>query len=100
MTTSKAKRGSPSDGSLKEKVEHVKKQRGPHRWHTCHWPGCSQQVHPSRWGCKTHWFKLPKVLRDKIWASYRIGQEETMRPSLAYIQAAKEVNEWIRTSCG
>lgn len=47
------------------------------------------------WGCKAHWFTLPKVLRDRIWATYRRGQEITKRPSAEYIQAAKDVQEWI-----
>jgi hypothetical protein len=47
------------------------------------------------WGCKTHWFALPKYLRDKIWATYRPGQEITKTPSLEYIAAAREVQEWI-----
>jgi len=25
-------------------------------------------VPPKMWGCKKHWFKLPKSLRDKIWS--------------------------------
>jgi len=34
--------------------------------HTCHWPGCNKEVPPAMWGCKTHWFSLPKRLRDRI----------------------------------
>ena len=40
------------------------------REHTCHWPGCKKQVPPAMWGCKKHWFMLPKHLRDRIWAAY------------------------------
>jgi len=50
------------------------------------------------WGCKTHWFALPKGLRDRIWATYRPGQEVTKTPSAEYIQAAKDVREWIARS--
>lgn len=63
--------------------------------HTCHWPGCKTPVPPSMWGCKGHWFSLPKRLRDKIWATYRRGQEIDKRPSGTYIDAAKEVQAWI-----
>jgi hypothetical protein len=64
--------------------------------HTCHWPGCQKSVPPAMWGCKTHWFRLPKRLRDLIWATYRPGQEIRKTPSTAYIKAATEVQEWIR----
>ncbi len=63
--------------------------------HTCHWPGCKKSVPPRMWGCHTHWFKLPKYLRDLIWRTYRPGQEITKTPSLQYIEAAKQVQAWI-----
>jgi hypothetical protein len=64
--------------------------------HTCHWPGCDKEVPPAMWGCKGHWFTLPKPLRDRIWATYRRGQEITKSPSPEYIEAALAVQEWIR----
>lgn len=63
--------------------------------HTCHWPGCTKEVPPKMWGCKTHWFKLPKRLRDKIWATYVPGQEISKTPSKEYLEAATEVRNWI-----
>jgi len=63
--------------------------------HRCHWPMCGKPVPPSMWGCKRHWFMLPKSLRDRVWATYRPGQEVDKRPSDAYIAVAKEVREWI-----
>ena len=42
---------------------------------TCFWPGCPKAVPVSRLGCRPHWFALPKVLRDAIWAHYRPGQD-------------------------
>lgn len=63
--------------------------------HTCHWTGCIKNVPPSMWGCKDHWFRLPKHLRDRIWATYRPGQEITKTPSEAYIAAAQDVQTWI-----
>ena len=65
------------------------------RNHTCHWPGCPEVVSPRMWGCKEHWFRLPKRLRDEIWDSYRPGQEVTKTPSARYIEAAQEVQKWI-----
>lgn len=63
--------------------------------HTCHWPGCGKEVSPAMWGCKGHWFTLPKHLRERIWATYRRGQEITKSPSPEYIEAALEVQRWI-----
>jgi hypothetical protein len=52
-------------------------------------------VPPSRWGCKLHWFKLPKRLRDRIWQTYQPGQEITKDPSRQYLAAARAVQAWI-----
>lgn len=77
-----------------EKVAHVKKQVQT-REHHCHWPGCAEQVPPAMWGCKKHWFQLPKRLRDAIWAKYVPGQEARMDPSDEYLEVAWEVQKWI-----
>jgi len=66
--------------------------------HTCHWPGCDRAVPPKMWGCREHWFRLPKRLRDAIWRTYVPGQEITKTPTAAYISAAKEVQAWISRS--
>lgn len=63
--------------------------------HTCHWPGCAKNVPPAMWGCRIHWFTLPKFLRDKVWTTYIPGQEITKTPSPAYLKVANEVQEWI-----
>lgn len=78
-----------------EKVAHVKSQ-GQTRAHHCHWPGCKKNVPPAMWGCYTHWRRLPKSLRDKIWEAYRLGQEADMRPSREYLDVADEVQRWIK----
>ena len=82
------------------KSDYVKKQKQD-RDHTCHWPGCGKQVPPAMWGCRQHWFALPKYLRDRIWATYQIGQEKCLdgggpRPSKEYLAVAREVQEWIK----
>ena len=77
------------------KYDHVRAAKQT-RGHGCHWPGCPAQVPPAMWGCKSHWFKLPQALRNRIWATYRAGQEETMTPSDDYLAAADAVQEWIR----
>jgi hypothetical protein len=48
------------------------------------------------WGCKKHWFMLPKSLRDLIWGTYRPGQEKDMTPSKEYMEVATKVQKWIR----
>ena len=78
-----------------DKVNYVKSQTQS-RKHTCHWPGCNKQVPPAMWGCKTHWFKLPKYIRDEIWLTYRPGQETSLTPSEDYIKAADKAEKWIR----
>lgn len=80
-----------------DKVAYVKSQSQSRR-HTCHWPGCDRQVPPAMWGCKPHWFKLPYGLRAMIWASYEPGQEVDMSPSEDYLDAAREVQEWIENN--
>ena len=83
--------------SKEAKVKHVKAAKQS-RSHGCHWPGCTKQVAPALWGCLEHWRRLPKHLRDKIWATYRINQEETLTPSSAYVRAAREAQEWIQAN--
>jgi hypothetical protein len=63
--------------------------------HTCHWTGCSKEVPPAMWGCKTHWYRLPKWIRDRIWATYKPGQEITKTPSRAYAFTASMAQKWI-----
>lgn len=64
--------------------------------HHCHWPGCPKRVPPAIWGCRDHWYTLPPHLRRKILTAYRPGQEITKRPSAEYLEAAQEVQLWIR----
>lgn len=79
---------------IAEKVTYVKSQRQT-RLHECHWEGCTKQCPPAMWGCRDHWFRLPKNLRDLIWRTYRPGQEKDLSPGAEYIEAAKEVRQWI-----
>ena len=53
--------------------------------HTCHAHGCKQPVPPAMWGCRSHWYSLPKKIRDAVWREYRPGQENTKTPSLRYM---------------
>lgn len=78
-----------------DKVAHVKRATQS-RTHGCHWPGCGKQVPPALWGCPTHWYALPRSLRDRIWRTYLPGQEESGSPSREYVDAANAVQDWIR----
>jgi hypothetical protein len=80
--------------SITDKVAHVRAARQT-RDHTCHWPGCDRQVKPALWGCRAHWYALPKAFRDRIWQTYRPGQESDGRPSADYLAVAREVQDWI-----
>jgi len=80
--------------NMNSKAEYVRRQPQS-RNHTCHWPGCERQVPPAMWGCKEHWRKLPKALRDAVWKAYRPGQEINMTPSAEYIAVATLVQAWI-----
>jgi len=77
------------------KVRYVKRATQS-RKHHCHWPGCDKEVPPAKWGCYPHWMKLPKRLRDAIWAAYEPGQEKTLTPSRGYLAVAREVQDWIK----
>ena len=78
------------------KVTYVRRARQT-RQHTCHWPGCDKQVPPAMWGCREHWYKLPRHLRMAVWAAYRVGQEEDLQVSAEYMKAARDVQDWIAT---
>ena len=52
-------------------------------------------VPPKMWGCRPHWYKLPKTLRAKVWAAYVPGQEIAKTPSPEYVEVAREVQRWI-----
>jgi len=38
--------------------------------HTCPAPECSRQVPAHQLACRTDWYRLPKDLRDRVWAAY------------------------------
>lgn len=81
--------------TIQAKKDYVRKQ-DQSRDHECHWPGCTRQVPPALWGCKAHWRRLPRHLRNKIWNTYRPGQEVTFTPSAAYVEVALEIQAWIK----
>jgi hypothetical protein len=86
-----------ADIPIQQKVAYVMRQ-GQDRDHTCHWPGCTVQCRPAFWGCRKHWYMLPKHLRDAIWQAYRPGQEVDATPSQSYMEVARKVREWIHVN--
>ena len=83
--------------SIGDKVAHVRRA-GQTRNHACHWPGCTEQVPPAKWGCLRHWRRLPQRIRDRIWRAYQIGQEQNGWPSRDYLDAARDAQVWIRAN--
>ena len=80
---------------MNRKVEYVQQATNQDGKHHCHWLGCTKRVPPAMWGCKPHWFTLPKRLRDRIWQAYQPGQEISKTPSRDYIEAARAAQEWL-----
>lgn len=79
---------------IQRKADYVRAARQT-RNHECHWPGCQEQCKPAAWGCRRHWYMLPLSLRNRIWATFRPGQEATLTPSRQYVAVAREVQTWI-----
>ncbi len=62
--------------------------------HRCPWPGCTVKVAPDLWGCKSHWFQIPRDKRIRLWKAYRAGQ--TMQTASAeYVEAAQDIHRWM-----
>jgi hypothetical protein len=79
---------------MSSKADYVRAQAQT-RKHFCHWPGCTVQVPPAMWGCRRHWFQIPRALRTRLWATYKPGQEITGTPTLEYVAVAAELQRWI-----
>jgi hypothetical protein len=47
----------------------------PYRNSRCPILGCGQQIDPSRLMCRSDWYRVPKDVRDQVWATWRSGQE-------------------------
>lgn len=62
--------------------------------HPCPWPECPKRLDRKYWGCGTHWFKLPKALRDKIWGTWGERRKPGGNPQ-PHIDACAEADRWI-----
>lgn len=62
--------------------------------HECPGNGCERQVAASMLACRTHWYRVSKQTRARVWAAYRAGSDDHL-PAMQ--QAIKEMNAstWV-----
>ena len=46
--------------------------------HQCSVPGCGRSLPLDMLMCRAHWFRVPKALRDEVWAAWRQYQRGTL----------------------
>lgn len=63
--------------------------------HICHATGCKVPVPPRMFMCKRHWFRMPKSMRDEIWAVYVPGQEISKTPTREYLEVARRCVSYL-----
>ena len=68
--------------------------------HTCHATSCEVKTSPEMFMCRKHWFMLPKVMRNKIYSTYRVGQCDDWAISKEYSEVAKECVRFIAAKEG
>ena len=56
--------------------------------HHCHAKGCAVEVPPEMLMCLRHWRMVPQPLKRAVWMTYRNGQCDDKKPSLAWVAAA------------
>lgn len=66
--------------------------------HICHATGCSTPVPPRMLMCLKHWRMVPRSLQDRVWATYRVGQEIDKQPSAEYLEVQKAAVDWVETA--
>lgn len=57
--------------------------------HACPWPGCTQCVPRHLWGCKAHWYRLPRDLRERCAWAWRYGTFAD------HVKVLEEIDEWL-----
>jgi hypothetical protein len=63
--------------------------------HLCHATGCTTSVPPRMFMCRSHWFALPKQMRDDIWAEYVPGQEIRKDPTPEYMEITQRCIQYL-----
>jgi len=54
----------------------------------CVVPGCEAEIDPTRLMCRDDWYRLPKRLRDRVWATWRSGQSASSREHRQAVRTA------------
>jgi hypothetical protein len=54
----------------------------------CQIPQCDERIDLSRLMCRKHWYLVPKLMRDHVWATWRSGQAAFSREHQDAVQAA------------
>lgn len=63
---------------------------------TCRWPGCKTLVTYDMWGCKRHWFVLPKEIRDGIRSAYEDTNFTKLSEHFNLLRGAHQAaQDWI-----
>lgn len=44
--------------------------------HECPAPGCEERLPFETFACRSHWYAIPKALRDSLWRAWRRGDLE------------------------
>jgi len=82
-------------GAKCSKPEGHEGKHAPRNEHHCHARGCMVATRPEMLMCRRHWFMVPKLLRDRVWATYRAGQCDDMQPSKEWFAAADAAIEAV-----
>lgn len=63
--------------------------------HRCHATGCLRRVPAECLFCRDHWRMVPGAIRKGVWATYRPGQCDDMKPSREWHEAADAAIGWV-----
>jgi hypothetical protein len=59
--------------------------------HKCPGLNCDQQVPADQLACRSHWFSLPRDLRNRVWSAWRAGDQTrhaaAVRDAISHLQA-------------
>lgn len=61
--------------------------------HKCPAPGCEASVPPDMLACRNDWYRLPRGLRNRIWAAWAGGAGAG---SGKHTAAVREAVQWYR----
>ncbi len=69
--------------------------------HTCHAFGCPIEVPRKMFMGRSHWYQLPKPMRDAVWANYNPGQEQGKADvTTEYLKVTDQCIKYIREKEG